>query len=492
MLVAVLGLLLLWRVAALLLNGHDLFVDEAQYVVWARDLAAGYYSKPPLLAWLIGGAVRVCGEGQACVRGMASLLYALAALVLFHGLKPVLGARPALYGALALVFAPLPALYGLFVSTDAPLLLASALFVHRTLAVLRDPRAANWLGLGAVSGVGLLAKYSFALLPVALALHLLLSADGRRHLRTVGPWLAALAALAVCSPNLLWNAQHAFITFTHTAEISQVDRSGVHPGGLALFLAGQLLAFGPASFWVLLSGTAATLRPAAPAQRQALHCLITLGAVPLAFFALLALLSRANLNWPMFAFVPLAALAGWAMAAQSRERALRVTVATTVLLLAVIQHFPGWVRLSGLQPAYRADPFGRLQGWQDASRQAADWLARHPDADPLTDSRTVAAELLYYAPALSSRLAMWNPTGRVGDHYRLTRDLAARPPGGHYLYLGAAPDLNGLRAGFDRVQPLGRIEVRTHRDHAIRLDVVALDGFRGYAGVSATSRPDAD
>ena len=58
--------------------------------------------------------------------------------------------------------------------------------------------------------------------------------------------------------------------------------------------------------------------------------------------------------------------------------------------------------------------------------------------------------------------------------------------------LNAAPDLNGWRAGFERVQPLDRIEVRTHRDHAIRLDVVALDGFRGYAGASALSRPDAD
>lgn len=39
-----------WRVIALATNGHDLFVDEAQYGAWARGLEAGYCSKRPMLA----------------------------------------------------------------------------------------------------------------------------------------------------------------------------------------------------------------------------------------------------------------------------------------------------------------------------------------------------------------------------------------------------------------------------------------------------------
>jgi len=43
----------LWRLAATWLNGAGLFVDEAQYWDWSRDLAWGYFSKPPVLAALI-------------------------------------------------------------------------------------------------------------------------------------------------------------------------------------------------------------------------------------------------------------------------------------------------------------------------------------------------------------------------------------------------------------------------------------------------------
>src|SRR5260370_17115113 len=46
---AITGLRLLW----LALQPADLFPDEAQYWVWSQQLALGYYSKPPLVAWLI-------------------------------------------------------------------------------------------------------------------------------------------------------------------------------------------------------------------------------------------------------------------------------------------------------------------------------------------------------------------------------------------------------------------------------------------------------
>ena len=46
----------------------DLFFDEAQYWSWSRDLAFGYFSKPPLLAWLIAAVTHVCGDAEICVR----------------------------------------------------------------------------------------------------------------------------------------------------------------------------------------------------------------------------------------------------------------------------------------------------------------------------------------------------------------------------------------------------------------------------------------
>ena len=61
----VLSALTLARLAALWLNATDLFFDEAQYWEWSRELAWGYYSKPPVIAWLIALSTSVCGDGEA-------------------------------------------------------------------------------------------------------------------------------------------------------------------------------------------------------------------------------------------------------------------------------------------------------------------------------------------------------------------------------------------------------------------------------------------
>ena len=63
-----LRLLTLFRLATLAFSQTELFFDEAQYWFWSRELAFGYYSKPPLIAWIIRGATELCGQGEACIR----------------------------------------------------------------------------------------------------------------------------------------------------------------------------------------------------------------------------------------------------------------------------------------------------------------------------------------------------------------------------------------------------------------------------------------
>ena len=66
------ALVTLWRVALLPFDRADLFVDDAQYWFWGQELAWGYYSKPPLIAWIlrlstaIGGSTMPSGSGCRC------------------------------------------------------------------------------------------------------------------------------------------------------------------------------------------------------------------------------------------------------------------------------------------------------------------------------------------------------------------------------------------------------------------------------------------
>jgi len=63
-------LFVLVRLAAVRLSPLQLYADEAQYWVWSRHLDFGYFTKPPLIAWLIRLFVPspgACARPRPCV-----------------------------------------------------------------------------------------------------------------------------------------------------------------------------------------------------------------------------------------------------------------------------------------------------------------------------------------------------------------------------------------------------------------------------------------
>src|SRR5277367_4079147 len=111
------------RLMWLALGKADLYPDEAQYWVWSLHPALGYYSKPPMVAWLIAVTTRIFGDGELAVRVSAPLLHFAAALVIFALARRLYDARVAAWSAV--VYATLPGVSAsaLIMSTDAPLLL---------------------------------------------------------------------------------------------------------------------------------------------------------------------------------------------------------------------------------------------------------------------------------------------------------------------------------------------------------------------------------
>ncbi len=58
---ASLAALLVLRVGFNLVSPLDLYADEAQYWRWGDTLDWGYYSKPPMIAWVIHGVTSIFG-----------------------------------------------------------------------------------------------------------------------------------------------------------------------------------------------------------------------------------------------------------------------------------------------------------------------------------------------------------------------------------------------------------------------------------------------
>jgi 4-amino-4-deoxy-L-arabinose transferase-like glycosyltransferase len=76
------GVLTVVRVAALFITPLELYPDEAQYWLWSRHLDFGYFSKPPVIAWLIWATTRIGGDGEAWLRIGSPLINAATALVI--------------------------------------------------------------------------------------------------------------------------------------------------------------------------------------------------------------------------------------------------------------------------------------------------------------------------------------------------------------------------------------------------------------------------
>jgi 4-amino-4-deoxy-L-arabinose transferase-like glycosyltransferase len=93
---AVILIVMTWvRIEALRLSPIGLYFDEAQYWTWSRTFDWGYFTKPPLIAWVIGATTALAGtDAEWAIRLGAPLAHAVAAIALF-----VLGR--AMYGAWA-------------------------------------------------------------------------------------------------------------------------------------------------------------------------------------------------------------------------------------------------------------------------------------------------------------------------------------------------------------------------------------------------------
>ena len=53
---------LIIKIISIRLTNFDLFGDEAQYCLWSQDFNLGYYSKPPLLSWIIALICSIFGN----------------------------------------------------------------------------------------------------------------------------------------------------------------------------------------------------------------------------------------------------------------------------------------------------------------------------------------------------------------------------------------------------------------------------------------------
>jgi len=189
------------RLIWLRVGGLDLYPDEAQYWLWSRTLDWGYFSKPPLIAWVIRATTLLLGDDEAGIRIASPLFHFGTALVMFFTARRLYDARVGMWSAIAYATLPGVSASSLLISTDVPLLFCWAVALHAFVRA-REPKSSRWwIVVGLAAGFGLLAKYAMAYWLLSALLFLLVVKDERRHLPRF--LIATTIALVIYAPNFL-------------------------------------------------------------------------------------------------------------------------------------------------------------------------------------------------------------------------------------------------------------------------------------------------
>lgn len=472
----------------------DLSPDEAHYWDWSRHLDWSYYSKGPLVAWLIRASCELFGQTVFAVRLPAvlcgGLLLAGIGRIATHTFR---NERVALAVVLLALTLPPFSAASVLMTIDAPFL---ACWAWATVAVQRR----CWHTAGALVAVGTLAKYTMMLFPACIGFMMLAHPQWRTR-QFVSFLLVSLIGLV---PVVAWNLTHDGVGARHL--LGHADNGGraaewfslfAFVGGQVGLLLGVWFAAWVAGMWMY--------RPNRERDPH-LTLLWWLSAPVFAAFLIASIRTSGQPNWPAAGYVTGFVLAVH-VATQTLNRArcngwvwpLRTLFLLTVLLglsLTLALRWPNVVRpaLAALLPSPTAyaptpvrklDPTARLVGWRTLA-SAVDRVRLEQNQktgeDPLLAAMawTVPGEVGFYCDGHPHAYSFGSAVGDRASQYDVWRPNpltdAQAFVGRTFVYVGDEPP-PGV---FDRVELAARV---THTECGIPLASWTIwvgTGYRGF------------
>jgi Dolichyl-phosphate-mannose-protein mannosyltransferase len=461
----------------------ELRTDEAYYWTWSKENVLSFLDHPPMIAWFIRFGTAIFGDTNFGVRFAGILAMLVTQLLLADIVRRVTHDVRAI--VLAVLMPEAALYYGLLmakVSPDVALIPFAVAMVWALVRLDESDDARWWLVAGVFAGLALLSKFTAVMLLPAVAAFMLVPEWRRRWLTSPYPWAAALIALGVFSPVLIWNAGHDWASF----KFQFVRATATHD--ISLRTVGDYigLQFGLVGFIMLpvvLSGLALTAWRGYRRGNAVAVLLSTAVVVPFGYFFWKSLTLRVGDTWPMFmwpigfaaaaintAMLPREKFPAWMITSTIRWAHAAIASGIVFVVLVFLYYVASPWNFIG-----RADPIGGEAGYEavveraqaELQKTGATWIAT-------TDYRTYAMLRWYF----NGRV----PVIQINERGRF---LGFRDPGmnliqGHTgLYVAREPDnANPLWAATSAVRErLERVE-RSWR--GIVMDIYALEKLTGW------------
>src|SRR6202166_2870700 len=192
----------------------DLRTAEPYYWTWSKEAALIFLDHPPMIAWFIRFGTAIFGDTNLGVRFAGIVAMGVTQLLLADIVRRV--TRDVRAVVLALLMPEAALYYGLLmakVSPDVAMIPFAVAMLWALVRLTESGDARWWLAAGLFAGLALLSKFTAMMLLPAVAAFMLVPRWRRHWLLSPYPWAAALIALVVFSPVLIWNAGHDWASF---------------------------------------------------------------------------------------------------------------------------------------------------------------------------------------------------------------------------------------------------------------------------------------
>ena len=296
------GIALVIKIIAIFYTNFDLFGDEAQYWAWSQNLDFGYYSKPPLLPWVIRIFTILFGDSFEILKIIPIGIYIFTSYIIFLiSYELYQNKNLAIISAISFYLIPAVSFSSFLLSTDVLLIFFWSLSLLFLLKIRKKPIIRNFCILGIFLGLSFLAKY--AAIYFLLSLIIIIFFDNKlkevffKNFLNVIIFL--ISTFTTLLPNIIWNIKNNWITLSHTSDNAALNRIDINLLQGFEFILSQGLMLGPILFLFFIF----SIKKLKINFEEKFLISFSIPIILIVFVE--SILVRANANWAAVALVPL-------------------------------------------------------------------------------------------------------------------------------------------------------------------------------------------
>ena len=316
----------LLQLTALLQPEYGIFRDELYYLACTKHLAWGFVDHPPFSIAVLWAWVSIAGDSLVSLRIFAALISTIPVAMTGLITRRLGGEWKAqALACFAVLLAPVQFSIGSFYSMNVIEYALIPLLVLLLLRIIIEQKTSLWILFGALVGLGIMNKHTFAVLAAFILFGMLLI-PSRKEFMKIYFWIGMAIVGLFVLPNLIWQFSHNFISLEFYKNASTLKNVPTPP--LKIFI-DQLFASNPLAALLWVTGLVWFLLGKERSEYR------TLG---IAFLLMLAMMMAAQSNCldRIALFIPVLVAGGTVVWERwNAKRFLRWLVPVTALLLLI-------------------------------------------------------------------------------------------------------------------------------------------------------------